>query len=67
MKTRKPAHSITHEDVQRAIERFKAQGGLIKRLPDEVVPPRTLVGTKWAEYEPIYGTAGEAGGEPAAA
>ena len=71
MKTRKGVKPISHEEVQRAIEKFSAQGGLIKHLPDQVAPSRNLVGSKWAEFEIIGGTGSEAvvesGGESAAA
>jgi hypothetical protein len=77
MKTRKAVKAITHEEVKRAIEKFKAEGGLIKRLPDERVAPRTLVGSKYSEYESVgggfsevgggEGAGGEGGGEAAAA
>jgi hypothetical protein len=30
--------SITHEDVERALARFRKQGGIITRLPDQVTP-----------------------------
>lgn len=73
MKTRKGAKTaISHEEVQRAIDKFKSQGGLIKRLPDQRAPARTLVGGKYAEFEVIagfseVGSEGSSGGEGAAA
>ncbi|HKI98929.1 MAG TPA: hypothetical protein VKB51_10685 [bacterium] len=44
---------VTEQDIQQALEKFKKQGGLVKRLPDEVVPAHNLVGAKWSMYETI--------------
>ena len=44
---------ISEDDVQRAIRKFLQEGGLIKRLPDEVTPRSVLVGAKWGMYEPV--------------
>jgi hypothetical protein len=44
---------ITESEIQQALEKFKKHGGLIKRLPDEVVPAHNLVGAKWSMYETI--------------
>ena len=72
MKARKGTRNITHDEVARAIEKFRAEGGLIKRLPDERVAPRTLVGSKYSEYESVGGgfsevAVSESAGETAAA
>ena len=72
MKARKGTGNITHDEVARAIEKFRAEGGLIKRLPDERVAPRTLVGSKYSEYESVGGgfsevAVSESAGETAAA
>ncbi len=44
---------ITSEELQRAIRNFQERGGLIRRLPDEIVPPATLVGARWGAYEEV--------------
>ena len=44
---------ITREELQRAIRGFQERGGLIRRLPDEFVPPATLVGARWGAYEEV--------------
>lgn len=59
---RKQQHSaVTHEDVQAALRKFEEKGGLIKRLPDEVTPRNSLVGSRWAVYESLndMGSSGE--------
>jgi hypothetical protein len=62
MKNKKTA--ISHTDVSKAIQKFKRQGGLIRRLPDQVLPKGMLVGGKFAMYETIFepNTAGSGGG-----
>lgn len=45
--------AVTEAEVQQALQKFQAHGGLIKKLPDEVVPAHNLVGAKWAVYETI--------------
>lgn len=54
---------ITEAQVQQALEKFKKQGGLIRKLPDEVVPPHNLVGAKWAMYETIQDSGNATGGD----
>ncbi len=44
---------ITQEELQRAIRAFQERGGLIRRLPDEIVPPAILVGARWGAYEEV--------------
>ena len=44
---------ISQAELERAIARFRESGGLIKRLPDEIVAPRILVGSKFGVYEPV--------------
>jgi hypothetical protein len=44
---------ITENDVLKALEAFKARGGLIKKLPDEIVPRHSLVGAKFGAYENV--------------
>jgi hypothetical protein len=44
---------ISAEDVQKALEKFQAGGGLIQKLPDQPSPQRRMVGGKWGAYEPV--------------
>ncbi len=53
MKNRK---SISEEEIQKALRKFLREGGLIKHLPDEVVPANTMVGSKWGMYELVTDT-----------
>jgi hypothetical protein len=50
---RKQTATITADEVQRALQSFKAKGGLIQKLPDQPTPRRRMVGGKWAMYEPV--------------
>ena len=43
-KTRK--QEISHEDIQKALEKFNKMGGLIKKLPDEHAPSRMIAAGK---------------------
>ncbi len=45
---------IQEADLQEAIRRFQARGGLIQKLPDQPDPVRNLVGAKWGIYEPVF-------------
>ena len=45
--------TITELEIQQALKKFKEHGGLIKKLPAEIVPAHNLVGSKWAMYETI--------------
>ena len=47
--------AITHEDVQRAMQAFRRDGGAIRQLPDQVTPQRNLLGAKWGVYEMLPG------------
>lgn len=49
----KKGAAVTHEEIAAAIAKFRREGGLIKRLPDEVTPINTAVGGKWSMYESI--------------
>jgi hypothetical protein len=40
---RKPAIVLSHNEVQQAIALFRARGGLIRKLPNEVAPPDARV------------------------
>ena len=50
MKTKKV---ITVEDIQKALQKFVKEGGLIRKLPDEVVSKNVLVGARFAIYEQV--------------
>ena len=50
MKKRTP---VTPEEIQSALAKFRKAGGLITKLPNELLPPRRLVGEKWAVYESL--------------
>ena len=49
----KNVKAVRHEEVQAALAKFRKAGGLITRLPNELSPPRKLVGEKWAAYESL--------------
>jgi len=53
---RKQQAQISAEEVQSALLRFKSNGGLIQKLPDQPTPRRRMVGGKWAMYEPVLET-----------
>jgi len=57
--TKKP--TLSHGDVAKAIQKFKEQGGLIKRLPDQVVLKGGMIGGKFAVYESVFDNGGGAG------
>ena len=42
---------LSHDAIQRALQRFQKHGGLIQKLPDERAPSGTLVGAKFAAFE----------------
>jgi hypothetical protein len=46
---------LSHPDITKALLKFKKQGGLIKRLPDQVVPKGVMVGGKFGVYESVFG------------
>lgn len=50
---------ITHEEVQAAMRKFLAQGGLIRKLPDEVAGRHNRVGAHYAMYESVSDNSGE--------
>lgn len=54
---------ITEAQIQQALEKFKNQGGLIRKLPDEVVPPHNLVGAKWGMFETIQDSGAASSGD----
>lgn len=53
---------VSEAEVQHAIQKFLEQGGLIKRLPDEVTPANSKVGGRHAAYESVveHGDGGSA-------
>ena len=44
---------FSEEDIQKALNKFLSEGGLIKHLPDEITPVSTLVGAKWGMFENV--------------
>jgi hypothetical protein len=46
---------LSHVDITKALQKFKKQGGLIKKLPDQVVPKGVMVGGKFGIYESVFG------------
>lgn len=54
--------TLSHADVQKALLKFKEQGGLIKRLPDQIVLKGALVGGKFAVYESVFDSSAGSGG-----
>ena len=65
MKTNKKK-TISTTDISKAIQKFQKSGGLIKHLPDQVVPKGVMVGSKFSMYEVIIdpATAGSCGTAP---
>ena len=53
MANKRSKQTVSRVDFSRAIRKFREQGGLIERLPDEVVAPRSLVGSKFGMYESV--------------
>lgn len=55
MKQRKRlSRKLTHRDVEAAIRRFRARGGIIHRLPDQQDRRDKTVGQdKYEDYEPL--------------
>jgi hypothetical protein len=51
---------ITEKQVSEALQRFVQRGGLIKRLPPEIVPAAMGVGAQHGRFEPLsyYARAG---------
>jgi len=46
---------VAHANIAKAIQKFQKEGGLIRKLPDQVVPKGVMVGGKFAVYEPVFG------------
>lgn len=51
--------SITHEEIEEAIARFRARGGMIRKLPDEVVLPAASVSCEGAQAFAVAEVAGQ--------
>ncbi len=47
--------TITHQDVQAALAKFRKEGGSITQLPAQVQPSGALVGGRWNGYESFFG------------
>ena len=47
---------IREEDIRKSIKRFMEDGGLIKKLPDEIVPPNLLIGSEYGMFENVNET-----------
>lgn len=45
--------TVTRDQVREAIKRFKKNGGLANKLPDQVTPARNLVGAKFGALETV--------------
>ena len=56
--TAKP--KFTREELTRAIDAFRAEGGLVVQLPAEKVALARLVGRRWGRFEEVtpYGAPG---------
>ena len=51
MTTKKEIKTISHEDLQAAIRKFKDNGGIIQKLPDQKSYTHKGVGVKWANTD----------------
>jgi hypothetical protein len=58
--------TLSHSDISKALQKFKKQGGLIHKLPDQIVPKGVLVGGKFGVYETVFGDRGTASASSAA-
>jgi hypothetical protein len=58
---------LNHGDITKALQKFKKQGGLIKKLPDQIVPRGVMVGGKFGVYETVFGDRSGTGSGAAAA
>ena len=45
--------TIREEDIRKSINRFMEDGGLIRKLPDEIVPPNLLIGSEYGMFENV--------------
>jgi hypothetical protein len=53
MNTPRKLKPISHEDLQSAIRKFKQNGGIIKKLPDQPLAAVHIVGVKRGYMEAI--------------
>jgi hypothetical protein len=53
MSTMKLNQKVSHQDVQKAVQQFLKNGGIIVRLPEQKPQPKPVVGgEKYQDYEP---------------
>ena len=57
----KTGHQYSFEEVEKAIRKFREDGGLIKKLPDEETPINIMVFPKKFENSSGYEMAGSRG------
>ena len=67
MKKSNKKQQLNHADITKALQKFKKEGGLIKKLPDQVVPRGVMVGGKFGIYESVFGDRSGSGSGAAAA
>jgi hypothetical protein len=61
MKKSNKKPQLSHTDIAKALQKFKEQGGLIKRLPEQKVLKGAMVGGKFGIYESVFDNGGGAG------
>jgi hypothetical protein len=49
----KKRYQFSSEEVAEAVRKFRENGGLVKKLPDERVPVNNSVGKKYMVYETL--------------
>jgi len=47
----KEKQTISHQELQRAIQRFLKEGGMIQKLPDQKSVAHSHVGHRWGNSE----------------
>ena len=50
--------NITEDQIRQALKNFSERGGLIRTLPPQVAPDRSLVGSQHAVYENLIEAVG---------
>lgn len=45
---------VSERQIQEALQRFQSRGGLIRKLPPELIPRPLLVGARHGCFEPIH-------------
>ena len=48
---------IGHEEIRRAVRKFREEGGIITRLPPQEVAREAILGSRWVILEPVSGLA----------